>query len=143
MVSLTGDFTGVNGKWTQTIISSLCLFGCFLVALTGAKYFSKFNAVVFTVEMLAIVIGLFSFLCRKSGAMEGKFWYKRMICWLEIVIISVNSSVTAGYTGLSLETLKDNIWVDYQPSNGKQMDFFKVFTVVFPAMTGTLCCSLT
>lgn len=43
----------------------------------------------------------------------------------------------AGYTGLSFETFKENLWVDYQPTGGKDMDFFKVFIVVFPAMTGT------
>eukprot|EP01138_Halocafeteria_seosinensis_P005582 gb/GECG01005705.1/.p1 GENE.gb/GECG01005705.1/~~gb/GECG01005705.1/.p1 ORF type:complete len:1090 (+),score=107.31 gb/GECG01005705.1/:1-3270(+) len=113
LLSLTGNIPGVGSKWTQIIMASLSLFVCLLVSLTGATYFSKFNIIVFLIQMFSIAVGLFSFLVRGSGAMEG-------------------------YTGLSLETLKENLWVDYQPTGGKDMDFFKVFIVVFPAMTGVM-----
>lgn len=72
LLSLTGSIPGVGAKWTQIIMASVSLFVCLLVSLTGATYFSKFNIIVFLIQMFSITVGLFSFLAQSSGAMKGK-----------------------------------------------------------------------
>ena len=42
-----------------------------------------------------------------------------------------------GFVGYSYETISDNLWSDYQTDEfGKKYDFFSVFAVFFPAVTG-------
>ena len=84
------------------------------ISLMGAKYFTKFNAVVGLCLSASIIAATVNFL---MGVSE------------------VN-----GYTGPSLKTLADNLSFQYSVdvSTGEQMSFFKVFIVVFPAMTGVM-----
>ena len=41
-----------------------------------------------------------------------------------------------GFIGYNLTLLSENLWSDYREENGKNMDFFSVFAVFFPAVTG-------
>jgi len=85
-----------------------------LISLAGAKYFTKFNAVVAVCLGASILASAASFLAGVSKA--------------------------EGYTGPSLQTLRDNLSFQYvkDPSTGEQMSFFSVLIVIFPAMTGVM-----
>ena len=48
-----------------------------------------------------------------------------------------NIEQAKGFVGYSFDTLSGNLWSDYQTDeNGKKYDFFSVFAVFFPAVTG-------
>jgi hypothetical protein len=41
-----------------------------------------------------------------------------------------------GYTGLSWETLKSNMGPHYSVTEGELYDFRKIFSIMFPSVTG-------
>jgi potassium/chloride transporter 9 len=93
-------------------LGSLTVLLC--ISLAGAKYFTKFNAVVAVCLGASIIASAASFVAGMSKA--------------------------EGYTGLSMDTLRDNLSFQYveDPSTGQQMSFFSVLIVIFPAMTGVM-----
>lgn len=46
------------------------------------------------------------------------------------------AEIARGFSGISIELLTKNLWSDYQSYQGVSYDFFKVFAVFFPAVTG-------
>ena len=100
--------------WTIKLYALGSLTVLLLISLAGAKYFTKFNAVVAVALGASILASAASFLAGVSD--------------------------TAGYTGPSLSTLRENLSFQYavDPSTGQQMSFFSVLIVIFPAMTGVM-----
>eukprot|EP01083_Nonionella_stella_P106256 306366_1 len=86
-----------------------------VVCLVGAQAFAKTSLGIFVLMIISIFSCLLSTISQKSGQIDG-------------------------YTGWSLETLNENVWshFDEVDEHGKTYNFFTIFAIFFPAVTGIM-----
>lgn len=97
------------------------------------------------------LIGCVTMVCILILAIVGLDWVNRvelgllgllLIAQLDFIIGSflppTDVKKASGFVGYSMEVMKQNMYSDYQinPNTGKRFDFFTVFAVYFPAVTG-------
>lgn len=59
------------------------------------------------------------------------------ICLTAISMVARGPMPDVGYTGLSFSTLKSNMNSHYSVTEGEMYDFRKIFSIMFPSVTGT------
>ena len=111
---------------TITWLSSLINLGCLGVSLGGAKYVTKLNISLVSIEIIAVLIGLISFMVPHAYDSD-------------INELSKNRSVDFPHR------FHENLWPDYDtkyvdgassnPCNGV-CDFQTVFAIIFPMVIG-------
>ncbi|XP_017094491.1 solute carrier family 12 member 9 [Drosophila bipectinata] len=121
-----------DGPWWCFLISSLLNTLQLLVCLVGAALFAKTSVIILAIVTVCLFVTYVSFL--SVGATNDTI----------AVPLSNNLSKTVhflNYTGLSANTLRDNLGehygIDYT-SNGKQVDFSTTFGVLFAGVTGIM-----
>ncbi|XP_066994465.2 bumetanide-sensitive sodium-(potassium)-chloride cotransporter isoform X2 [Anabrus simplex] len=96
------------------------------------------------------IIGLITLIAILILAIVGMDWVTRTQMVLLVVLIAsqldfiIGSIVgpksdletARGFVGYNMKTFKENLWRDYRRFEGVDHDFFSVFAVFFPAVTG-------
>lgn len=118
MIAYAGEVNQLMGGtdddvWQIRLYASVTLLFLLCVSMVGAGAFAKFNTIVFACLMVSVAMAAVSFFI-PSG--------------------------TPGHTGISAKTLEGNTMWHYgvDSGSGKELDFFAVLIVVFPAMTGVM-----
>ncbi|XP_071502721.1 solute carrier family 12 member 9-like [Diadema antillarum] len=120
---------GENKRWWTFLYSSAILMFCFLVCVIGAKMFARTTGIIFLTVMAAIVTIIVNAFVQEP---------------FEVPLPSSNRFVepnsTANYTGLSLDTLRANLFDNYTMdyTTGKKQNFLTVFAIVFNGITGIM-----
>lgn len=123
-----------DGRWYRFIYCSILNLLNLVVCLIGAGMFAKISVVIFIIVCLSLTSVVASF-----------FYYTNPF---EVPIPEENTIVqnrtylvNGTYTGLSWNTLNNNLYQSYTPdytSNGQVPDFATVFGVLFSGVTGIM-----
>eukprot|EP01083_Nonionella_stella_P066611 175575_1 len=114
--ALFSYFTTISATPVSLALSkSIPLVVLAVVCLVGAQAFAKTSLGIFVLMIISIFSCLLSTISQKSGQIDG-------------------------YTGWSLETLNENVWshFDEVDEHGKTYNFFTIFAIFFPAVTGIM-----
>jgi potassium/chloride transporter 9 len=109
--SWLGVDTGLKAYSLQLLISTIALCVLAVIAGLGAQFFSKLNVLVLAMIAVSVFCAMLSFLFGTNIPGAGE---------------------TEGFTGWGQGTFNDNL------IGGSIDDFFVVFAVVFPAVTGIM-----
>ncbi|KAH8262337.1 hypothetical protein KR038_009127 [Drosophila bunnanda] len=129
---VSGDSTLPDGKWWRFLTSSMINTLQLLVCLVGAALFAKTSVIILGAVTVCLFLTYISFLA--VGATNDTI----------PVPAENNISKTVhflNYTGLSANTLRENLGSHYGPdytSNGKMVDFSTTFGVLFSGVTGIM-----
>ncbi|XP_046677992.1 LOW QUALITY PROTEIN: bumetanide-sensitive sodium-(potassium)-chloride cotransporter-like [Homalodisca vitripennis] len=96
------------------LIGSVTLIGILVLAFVGMDWVTR-------TQMCLLVVLLFSQIDFVIGTILGP---------------KNNVEIAKGFTGYHLEVFKQNLQADYRYFEGVDHDFFSVFSVFFPAVTG-------
>ena len=116
--------------WTRVLVASIALLMTLMAAWIGADFFSKLNAIILGFIVISITTAVLS-LC--FGDAFG--------------CTANNEGGIDGFTGFNSTTLVDNLTSNYggirddpddEPSTTEFYSFFRIFAIVFPAMTGIM-----
>lgn len=113
-------FAHYQSNWFVTICGSIVLFALMIVSLIGAKFFTKFNVLFFTLQF-------------------GSMFYAMISLWTQTKAFDLETF--GRFTGMSLKNFKDNFFSSYSVSpqcGNSHCDFRKVYAVIFPAVTGIM-----
>lgn len=97
------------------IVGSIALVVMIIICAVGMEWEAKAQNFL----VVAIVAAIFDFLI---GAAMGP--------------MGSEEEVAKGFAGLSYDTMSANFFSDYRYSEGKMQDFFSVFAIFFPSVTG-------
>ncbi|XP_014258498.1 solute carrier family 12 member 9 isoform X2 [Cimex lectularius] len=121
-----------DGSWWRFGYSSVLNLLNLLVCLIGAGMFAKISVIIFIIVCISLASVIVSFVM--TGPME-----------IAIPDVNIDNStshmVNATYTGLSWQTLNNNLYQNYTrdyTSNGHMTDFATVFGVLFSGVTGIM-----
>ncbi|EDW77742.1 uncharacterized protein Dwil_GK24654 [Drosophila willistoni] len=116
-----------GGPWWSFLVSSLINTCMLLVCLVGAALFAKTSVIILGTVIICLFATYISFLAK--GATN------------DTIPDASNATGFLNYTGLSAQTLRDNLGshygVDYT-SNSKPVDFSTTFGVLFSGVTGIM-----
>ncbi|KAL7293967.1 hypothetical protein TKK_0012546 [Trichogramma kaykai] len=122
-----------DGRWWRFLYCTILNTANLLVCLIGASMFAKTSVAILAIVCICLGSTIVSFL------VEGNF---------EVPIPEANTLVqnstyhrNGTYTGLSLATLRDNLYPSYSAdysSQGSMSDFASVFGVLFSGVTGIM-----
>jgi amino acid transporter len=93
------------------------------------------------------VYGLFLIVILLGIALIGVGWVIKMQLGLLVLIVAsilsffvgtFTADHTDGVIGWDVDNMVDNLWPDFQMNEGVKYDFFGVFSVFFPAVTGIM-----
>ncbi|XP_041479609.1 solute carrier family 12 member 9-like [Lytechinus variegatus] len=120
---------GPNKRWWTFLYSSSVLMFCFLVCLIGAKMFARTTGIIFLTVLAAIVT-----------VIVNAFIQEPFEVHLPTDNPLIAENATANYTGLSLETLEDNLFAHYTKdyTTLEPQTFLTVFAIVFNGITGIM-----
>ncbi|XP_030842423.1 solute carrier family 12 member 9 [Strongylocentrotus purpuratus] len=120
---------GSEARWWTFLYSSSVLMFCFLVCLIGAKMFARFTGIIFLTVLAAIVT-----------IIVNAFIQGPLVVELPVDNVLIPHNSTANYTGLSLQTLEDNLFSNYTEdyTTRDQQSFLIVFAIVFNGITGIM-----
>eukprot|EP00057_Strongylocentrotus_purpuratus_P023266 XP_011677740.1 PREDICTED: LOW QUALITY PROTEIN: solute carrier family 12 member 9 [Strongylocentrotus purpuratus] len=93
---------GSEARWWTFLYSSSVLMFCFLVCLIGAKMFARFTGIIFLTVLAAIVT-----------IIVNAFIQGPLVVELPVDNVLIPHNSTANYTGLSLQTLEDNLFCKF------------------------------
>eukprot|EP01119_Soliformovum_irregulare_P002251 TRINITY_DN12537_c0_g1_i1.p1 TRINITY_DN12537_c0_g1~~TRINITY_DN12537_c0_g1_i1.p1 ORF type:complete len:843 (+),score=253.96 TRINITY_DN12537_c0_g1_i1:41-2530(+) len=105
-----------DGRWWLTLYESIALALMILICFIGAGVYAKASFFVWILICASLVYVMFNFMIRKPDA----------------------ELAAAGFTGISWETLKGNMFAHYAETDGVMYNFRTVFGIVFPAITGLI-----
>lgn len=123
-------FLSDPGLWIKIMVASIALFLTLGAAWIGADFFSKLNAIIFSFIVISI-----------TTAIASLFFGSAFGCTED------NSDGINGFTGIDSGTFSDNFGSNYGPvvddntgvaSETEVYNFFRIFGIVFPAMTGIM-----
>lgn len=97
------------------IVGSIALLVMIVICAVGMEWEAKAQNFL----VVAIVVAIADFLVGCAMGPMGN-----------------DGDVAKGFVGLSWHTLSENFFSDYRYSEGKMQDFFSVFAIFFPSVTG-------
>ncbi|XP_054287482.1 bumetanide-sensitive sodium-(potassium)-chloride cotransporter-like isoform X1 [Macrosteles quadrilineatus] len=103
-----------NGTNDVRLVGSVTLVGILILAFVGMDWVTR-------TQMCLLVVLLFSQIDFVIGTILGP---------------KNDLEVAKGFVGYNLELFKENLGPDYRTFEGVEHDFFSVFAVFFPAVTG-------
>ncbi|KAK9767020.1 hypothetical protein K7432_003495 [Basidiobolus ranarum] len=109
-----------EGKWCNFFYSSVLLLCCTGVCLIGSKLFARTSIFLSFIILVSTLIIFLSFFIRSP-------------------FTDIDNDIE--YTGLSMETLKENLWPGYLPSAenpDKVENYQSIFALVFPCFVGIM-----
>ncbi|XP_068140451.1 solute carrier family 12 member 9 [Drosophila tropicalis] len=116
-----------GGPWWSFLVSSLINTCMLLVCLVGAALFAKTSVIILGTVIICLFATYISFLAKGETN--------------DTIPDARNATGFLNYTGLSAQTLRDNLGshygVDYT-SNSKPVDFSTTFGVLFSGVTGIM-----
>ncbi|BFF96311.1 solute carrier family 12 member 9 [Drosophila madeirensis] len=121
-----------DGKWWRFLTSSIINTCQLLVCLVGAALFAKTSVIILATVTVSLVATYISFLA--LGGNNDKIP-------VPVENTYYNQSTFLPYTGLSANTLSDNLGAQYghdYTSNNKMVDFSTTFGVLFSGVTGIM-----
>uniref|UniRef100_U5ENZ6 Solute carrier family 12 member 9 n=1 Tax=Corethrella appendiculata TaxID=1370023 RepID=U5ENZ6_9DIPT len=122
-----------DGDWWRFLYCTLINTVMLLVCLIGAGMFAKTCVLILGILFICLLSTYISFLT--VGAMKVEIP-------LDNTLVQNATNRTFGnYTGLSIETLKSNLYANYgkdYSSNGNEVNFAIVFGVLFSGVTGIM-----
>ena len=119
-----------TSPWLRVLVASIALFMTLIGAWIGASFFSKLNAVILALIAVSVISAILSL---SFGDAFG--------CTAE------HENGISGFTGFNLTTFTNNLTPNYggirddpadEPSTTEFYTFFRVFTIIFPALTGIM-----
>lgn len=123
-----GDFIPEGPMWKFlycSLINTLMLVVC----LIGAAMFAKTSVIILGIVCVCLISTYISFLAKGETTVQKP-------------AENILSNITAfNYTGLSIDTLKGNLFSNYSQdysSGGKMVDFATTFGVLFAGVTGIM-----
>eukprot|EP00042_Codosiga_hollandica_P044889 m.448610 g.448610 ORF g.448610 m.448610 type:complete len:968 (-) comp56892_c1_seq3:2431-5334(-) len=123
--------------WTRVWVSSVCLMVCFLNSWAGARYFTRFNIIMFVIQMGAAAYGVLCFLIPHSYS-SGTVIYGKDNSTIENKVAFPShfvDNLLPSYTfGHYDEYHNDN---SQSPCEG-DCSFLVVFSIIFPMVTGIM-----
>eukprot|EP00042_Codosiga_hollandica_P055359 m.772359 g.772359 ORF g.772359 m.772359 type:complete len:983 (-) comp59097_c0_seq7:2715-5663(-) len=114
--------------WMTTAFSSSCLVVAMLICLSGARYFTKMNVSLFSMQSLVLLVGLISI------AIPHTFNAEVVDQTYEIEVNFPHQLVNNLYSNYSQETLVPDA---ENPCQGP-CNFQKIFAIIFPMLTGIM-----
>jgi potassium/chloride transporter 9 len=116
------------------------LFSLLLVALAGAHFFTRFNVILFSLQIGAILFGQLALLFSVSHPGLASFLYPHKYT---AEIDSLTYNYTVNFPHRFLDNLHSNYtttFVDGKHDNPCQgaCNFQKVFAIIFPMVTGIM-----
>lgn len=119
-----------DGIWWRFLYCSLINTLILIVVLIGAAMFAKTSVIILGIVVICLLSTYFSFIVKPA---------------MQVDVPPENQllpNVTSlNYTGLSLKTLRENLYSDYgkdYSSNGNPVNFAIVFGVLFSGVTGIM-----
>ncbi|THD19756.1 putative cation chloride cotransporter [Fasciola hepatica] len=129
-----GALPGGN-RWWLYLYATLVMFICLAVLLVGSAMFARVLLFILLV-VLVVIVCAFGSLFRPPFPVP----IPRSNTLIYNGSIPENETVYANFTGLSLDTLRENLFpmwvVDY--NTGSMMSFVVVFSVLFSGVTGIM-----
>ncbi|XP_055377405.1 solute carrier family 12 member 9 [Condylostylus longicornis] len=119
-----------DGKSWRFLYCSLINTCMLIVCLIGAAMFAKTSVIILAIVCVCLFSTYVSFLTQ--GPKEVSIPQENTL---------VQNITKANYTGLSLKTLHENLYQNYSKdytSNGNEINFAKVFGVLFAGVTGIM-----
>lgn len=121
--------------WWNYLYASCLVLACMTILLIGSKMFGRALSVILTIVFAVIVCAFASFFLNyKLIALprSNSFIYNDSM--------NVNTTIYANFTGLNLNTLKENLFSKYSLdyTTGSTMTFVVVFAVLFSGVTGIM-----
>lgn len=128
---LVGDSPGLpNGYWYRFLYRSALNAAGLGVSLAGASLFARTSLAIWLTTVVCLCSTFLSFFITSPGQIEKP---------------ATNQLVNATnftYTGLSVATLRENLYShyakDYSTESGEMVDFASVFGVLFTGVTGVM-----
>lgn len=129
--NVVDTFWSDAGVWSKIMIASIALLGTLVAAWIGADFFSKLNVVILACIAVSAMTAVSSLVFGDAmGCTAGN-----------------EPNGIVGFTGFNSTTFLDNLTPNYgyvvddatgEVSTTEKYNFFHIFGIVFPAMTGIM-----
>ncbi|GAB1606480.1 solute carrier family 12 member 9-like [Argonauta hians] len=124
-----------TNHWYDYMYATICLLLCLAICFVGGALFAKFSAFILLIVSLCTLMTMISFLVKKDPIpvlipRSNHLVYPK----------ANDTDVYGNYTGMKLETFKENLYDSYQTdySTDTVMNFAVVFSILFSSITGIM-----
>lgn len=137
-----------DGRWWRFLYCSILNIINLIICLIGASMFAKTTVFVLGTVCLCLTVSIFSFFYQGSISVSCHFVIKIIVSIKSEFQVPLpdhpnfnNVTIYSNYTGLSLQTFKENLYPHYghdYTSGNTVVTFAKVFGVLFSGVTGIM-----